>query len=152
MATVKFQISTRNSGRLRTIQVYVYATKKHMERAGCHNHEYCGKGCVLDPPETRADGKIFELHALTQTFLKKTVSKGGLVRRQRPAGYMRFYRAHISVEVISHEATHMAVWIYKTDVQKTIPDMEREEKLCYLVGDIAQKINDGLYRHKVLVK
>jgi len=44
----------------------------------------------------------------------------------------------------------MAVAIYQQDVARTVPDMEREEKLCYLVGDITQKIVDKLYKLKLL--
>ena len=46
----------------------------------------------------------------------------------------------------------MALAIYQQDIQKTIPDMERQEKLCYLVGHIMQKVVDGLYRNGFYLK
>lgn len=91
------------------------------------------------------------VYGLVQTADWAHVSPGGQVRRLPAVGYMRLCRKAVGVGTISHEAAHIAVAIYRHDVAKTIPDMKREERLCYLVGDITQKIVAGLYRHKVLV-
>jgi len=72
-------------------------------------------------------------------------ASGRVTKRHPDAGFIRLLKDELRTGIISHEATHMAVAIYKQDVAKTIPDMEREEKLCYLVGDITSSIVNKLY-------
>mgnify|MGYP001560493830 CR=1 FL=1 len=137
---VRFQVSTRHSGRLRTLQVRVYDTYAALRRAGLAYGRRAGT----------ATGGIGRAYGLAQTADWVRVYPSGRVRRQPPVGYMRLCRKACGVGTIAHEVTHIAVAIYKQDVAKTFPDMKREEGLCYLVGELSQKVVSGLYRHKVL--
>ena len=139
---VRFQVSTRNSGRLRTIQVLVYSTVEEMRKAGEGFRQRNERDC--------AEGGLEGSHALAQSLQKLRVFKSGRTRRLPTAGYIRFYLSHLPAGTIVHESTHMAIAIYQQDVARTVPDMEREEKLCYLVGDITQRIVDKLYKLKLL--
>lgn len=136
----QFQISTRNSGRYRTIQICVYDTVKELREAGLkHSEKYGG-----------ASGGMDNVHGLCQSYDKIDVYDSGKVRRKPPAGFIRLYRKGLRTGIIAHEATHMAVAIYKQDVAKTIPDMDREERLCYLVGDITRQIVNKLYKYNLI--
>lgn len=130
-----FRISTRNSGRLRTINVWVYDTVEELRTAGERHSKRIGSN------ETGFD----QAYGLTQSFTGVRVYESGATRRDPRAGHIRLCKQHLLTGIISHESTHMAVAIYREDVGKTIPDMEREEKLCYLVGDICSKIVNRLY-------
>ena len=145
-----FQVSTRNSGRLRTIQVCVYDSAEELRKAGRSYEQHCRyfdpKGALRGSPEGGWDN----IHGLVQSCQMLRVYKSGRVRRLPSAGHMRFYRDQLGTGIIAHETAHMAVAIYEEDIGKTIPDMKREEKLCYLVGDIAQRIVDKLYKLKLL--
>lgn len=134
---IKFQVSTRWSGRLRTIKVEVHDTVQEMRAAG----EAYSKRLGLDQ-----DGFV-GAHGLAQSADWMSVSAGGRVRRLPLAGYIRLYKGALAAGLISHEATHIAWAIYKQDIGKTVPDMAREEKLCYLVGDISAKIVHKLYQY-----
>lgn len=136
----QFQISTRCSGRLRIIQVCVYDTVEEMRKAGERHSKSIGSGSIgLD-----------KCWGLCQSFDKELIYSDGRVERSPQAGFIRLVKEALKMGIITHEATHMAWGIYRDDVQKTIPDMEREEKLCYLVGDIASQITKRLYKYNLI--
>lgn len=141
MAYKRFRISTRNSGRLRTIWVWAYDTVQEMRAAGVAHAAKINSG------ETGFD-KAYGLSQLLEYVHLN--SSGRATRRYPDAGHIRLCRIGLRMGVITHEATHMAIAIYQQDVQKTIPDMEREEILCYLVGDISSKIVKKLYKLQLL--
>lgn len=140
MGLVRFQVSTRYSGRLRIVQVCVYDTFKEMRTAAA-------RWSAVD--EGRKD-TYYNCAAVAQTFRKFSVRASGYSRQLPLAGFLRLCRKNVCGEVISHEAGHLALSIYQSDVQKTIPDKQHEETLCYLIGQITGKVVDGLYRYKVL--
>lgn len=65
-------------------------------------------------------------------------------------GIIRFHRKSLGSEIISHESTHMAWWIYSLDHEfaygSPSASIDSEEVLCYLVGDITRKIVNKLYK------
>ena len=142
MPVVRFQVSTRHSGRLRTLQVRVYDTYAALRRAGV---TYAKRGRT-------ASGCIGRAYGLAQTADWVRISPGGLVRRQPQVGVLRLCRKLTNAGTVAHEVAHVAVAIYRQDVGRTFPNMKREEVFCYLVGELSQKVVSGLYRHKVLVK
>lgn len=143
MSVKKFRISTRNSGRYRTVWICVYDTVEEMRKAGMRHDTRMG--FTVDP------GYFDKAYGLTQSFQVVLFDEDGKVAKRRPgAGFIRLFSSELRTGIISHEATHMAVAIYQQDVARTIPDMKREERLCYLVGDITSKIVNGLYKLKLL--
>lgn len=132
----QFQISTRNSGRYRTIQVCVYESVKEMREAGA---EY-------NSSSVEEMGKVW---GLCQAYYKERLDGKHWVKSPE-AGYIRLVKDACRTGIIAHEATHMAVAIYQQDIQRTIPDMDREERLAYLVGDITSEIVKGLYKYKLI--
>ena len=142
MPAVSFQVSTRHSGRLRTLKVCVYDSFAALRRAGRAYSKRTGA----------ATGGMERAYGLAQTADWARVSPGGLVRRLPQVGVMRLCRKAIGSGTVAHEVAHIAVAIYRQDVGRTFPNMKREEVFCYLVGELSQKVVSGLYRHKVLVK
>lgn len=143
MGVTAFQISTRNSGRLRTVQVRVYDRLSDLRNDGKR--------------WARRVGDISEgidaAYGLCQTFERVRTSDAGRVTHRYPdAGYIRLCRKYLRSGIISHEATHMAVAIYRQDIGKLMPETgtQKNEDLCYLVGDITAKIVDKLYGYKLL--
>lgn len=132
-----FQISTRETGRYRSIQVHVYDSVERMRTAGERYRTKYGMG---------GKGTVSQAHGLTFTHVREYFYPSGATRRHPDAGHILLYEDGLKIGIISHEATHMAWSIYQQDVQRTIPDMEREEKLCYLVGDITRQIVNKLLR------
>lgn len=138
---IQFQISTRNTGRLRTVQVCVYDTVEELRQAGVKHAQQ------FTPDITEGFDAAY---GLAQSFDKIHVYQSGKVKRLPPAGFIRLWKGALRTGIITHECTHMAVAIYKQDIAKTIPDMEREEKLCYLVGDLSARLVNRLYHYKLL--
>lgn len=136
----RFKISTEHSGRKRTIQVCVYDTLEQMRRAG---EAYSRK-------HTAGQTGFNEAYGLSQIHQREYVFESGAVRKHPYAGFIRLARGHLQAGLLAHECTHMAIGIYQQDVQRTIPDMEREEKLCYLVGDLMARLTAKLYEYELL--
>lgn len=138
---IQFQISTRNSGRKRTVQVCVYDTVDELREAGrAHSKQ-------ITPDITEGFDNAY---GLCQSHDRIKVYESGAIRRMPDAGFIRLWKGALRTGIITHECTHMAVAIYKQDVAKTIPDMDREEKLCYLVGDLSARLVNKLYEKKLL--
>lgn len=135
MGKLQFQVSTHWTGRKRLFTIIVYDTVKELQKAGeRHNYQVGISQSGFD-----------NAWGLTQSFDAVNVYESGRVHRKPKAGYIRFVKGHLGSGLIAHECTHAAIAIYKQDIAKTIPDMEREEKLCYLVGDLMSKIVRKLY-------
>lgn len=137
MSSVRFQISTRWTGRLRTIQVYVHDTARELRHAGDRYNRSIGSSSYIG-------------HAvgLCQSSIRERLVDEEWVRLP-DAGTIRFTRNSLKTGVISHEATHMASNIYDQDWREehSAPwdDIANEEILAYLVGDITSKIVRKLY-------
>lgn len=140
---VKFQISTRWTERKRIIQVYVYDTVKELREAATKYDEWVGNAYT----------SFNNTHAITTSFQTEKIINGEWQKTPK-AGLIRFYKGGLWAGVISHEATHMAVSIYGDDwLEKhgePYEDMDNQEILAYLVGDITSKIVSKCYEKNLL--
>jgi hypothetical protein len=138
LAPRHFQISTSWTGRKRTMQVYIHDTAKQLRSAANHYNRLIGSTDKLE-------------HAVgaCQSFRREKLVDGSWV--QLPAaGIIRLTKNNLTTGVISHEATHMASNIYGHDWLEghgaPWEDIDNEEILSYLVGDITSKIVRKLYK------
>lgn len=127
----KFQFTTSRSGHDRKIIVEIYPDRQKFIQAvmKAHKAEEIDMGPVW----------YSEAVATTTGQTRITVEPGKKDIKEARV-IIRFSEGSITTGTIAHEAAHAAVFLYQTDFQRTIPDMEREEKLCYLVGDIAEQM------------
>ena len=143
MASTKFQISTRWTGRKRTIQVYVYDNVKELRAAAHEYDEYLGNEYT----------SLDQVHGITSPHQSEKLI-GGVWHKTDKAGLIRLYKDGLRTGIISHEATHMACSIYEDDwlEKKGLPwgDETNNEVLAYLVGDITSKIVNKLYQKGLL--
>ena len=138
---IQFQISTRNSGRLRVVQVCIYDTPQELRAAGDrYSHR------VEGPGHEKVGNDV---HGLAQA-VDREYYDGKRWRKMPDAGFIRLWKGALRTGIITHECTHMAWAIYQQDVQRTIPDMKREETLCYLVGDLSARLVNRLYAKGLL--
>lgn len=135
---IRFQCSTTASGRRRTVQVHVYDDVERMRRAAS---QWRAKP---DSHYDRAEG-------VTHCVERRRYEPDGTVVIHPSAGIIRLWTGRLTTEVVAHEAAHMACGIYRMDHNGNDPneDMEDEEVLCYLVGELTRGIVNGLYRHGV---
>ena len=67
------------------------------------------------------------------------------------AAHIRMVRGHLGTSVVTHEVAHAALGIYRQDCLarrgSVHDDMEQEETVCYLVGDLAARIVNRLYAY-----
>lgn len=131
----RFSVATSASGLRRVVDVRIYPTARHMQRAARRHSLIYGR-----PQSFRGAEGVTSCY-----FLEKFVD-GEWVKTEQ-AGAIFLIEGHITPEVAAHEATHMAVGIYDRDIFEegwndagVVPDMPREEILCYLVGDITREI------------
>lgn len=141
----EFQISTKHTGPKRVIKVMVYESRARLQRAARKRD-----GFYRDVSERSWYDKTA---ALTNCLSLAEIKPDGTVVAAKPYITIRLAQDALGerpTEIIAHEATHAAVYLYQHDVQKTIPNLEKEEILCYLVGDITRKVVNKLYEHSVL--
>ena len=86
------------------------------------------------------DGWYANTAAATSPYARLRVPRG----QWRHEVTIRLVIGNCGVEVVSHEACHAALYIYREQVQQTIPDMEREEIFCHLVSEIVEAVIEEL--------
>lgn len=144
---IEFQVSTRHTGTRRVIKVMIYENRTRLQRAAKKRDGFFGlkqskawydktaalTNCITLVPvgENADDPEVPGTPYITIRFAKDALMG-------RPT------------EIIAHEATHASMYLYRHDVQKTIPNMEKEEILCYLVGDITRKLVNKLYEKAIV--
>lgn len=142
MSRVHFQISTRWTERKRTIQVYVHDTPEDLRLAGNAYNKAIG-----------AEGNLEHAVGLCQSHYSEKLKNGEWVLTEA-AGVIRLTRENLKTGVISHEAAHMAVNIYDQDWRQEhgdpYDDIDNQEILAYLVGDITSKIVNKLYEKNLI--
>ena len=142
MSTIRFQISTRWTERKRTIQVTIHDTPEELRQAGNAYNKAIG-----------ADGNIDQAVGLCQSHYSEKLKNGEWVLTEA-AGVIRLTKDHLTTGVISHEAAHMATNIYHQDWHEQhgdpYDDIDNQEILAYLVGDITSKIVRKLYEKELL--
>lgn len=135
MSVCRFTLSTRASGRLRTVQVIVYKDVARLRKAASQ---------WRPKPESHYD----RAEGVTHCIERRRYEPSGNVILHPSAGIIRLWEGRLTPEVVTHEATHMACGIYRQDCNSCLPEgIEEEEVLAYLVGDVSKGIVNGLYRH-----
>lgn len=88
--------------------------------------------------------------AVAHSFEKIRIDENGSEVLLPDAGIIRLQKRNLGSEVVTHEVTHLAWNIYRTDCEEKLgspsKDIENEEILCYLVGDLARKVVKKLYK------
>lgn len=138
-----FRVSTRFSGRRRTVTVKVYDQLDDMRA----DAEAYARRNGSSPA-----GNFGDAHGVTHAFQRMTIgAEGQVVEQSEAAAIVRLWRRRLGTGVVTHEVTHAATAIYEQD---WLPDhgpvhdnLANEEVLCYLVGDLASRIIRSLYRY-----
>lgn len=139
-----FRVSTRHSGSRRFVRVSVYDTVEELRDAA---HRYTRQ------VGTYVTGEFDEAYGVTHSFQRILIGPGG--EEEIPEGpttaHIRLCQGKLGTSVVTHEATHAAMAIYDQDCLKKMgsvhEDMDREEVLCYLVGDLSARIVNLLYKY-----
>lgn len=135
---IEFQVSTRHTDHKRRIKVMVYDSIPEMHRAQRKRDGFVGK--QQDP------GWYTRMAACTNCAEWQKADGEPWI----PMVTIRLVRGKMTPGMVAHESTHAAWYLYQKDVQKTVPDMKREEVLCYLVGHIFEQINSKLRQKGLL--
>lgn len=130
----RFTIETEATGHLRTVDVRIYPTARHMQRAVRRNSIATGR------PQSYKGAE-----GVTSCF-RREVFDGEKWTATPEAGAIYLVEGRLTPEVVAHEAAHMAVGIYERDDfehgwhEDLFPSMKWEERFCYLVSDITREI------------
>lgn len=124
----QFRVSTRAAGALRLVAVQVYEDLAGLREAATR---YVG----ADPEHfTEALGVC---HAYAEPG--------------PTAALIRLWSQRLGTSVVVHEITHAAMGIYRQDWQPEHgaphEDLENEEVLCYLIGDLTSRVVDRLHHY-----
>lgn len=140
-----FRVSTRHSGRRRFVRVTVYSDLAEMRRAA----ERYDRDLGIDRTG-EFDGAVGITHTYDRFFFDGSGAMD-MGRRTPGAALIRLWDQRLGTSVIAHESAHAASGIYQQDClheQGSVhDDMENEEILCYLIGDLSARIVDRLYRY-----
>lgn len=150
---IEFQVSTKHTGQRRRIKVFVYDTVEQLKRATRKRDGFYG--FVQEP-------QWYEQMAATTNSLS-LVPVGEDPKGDGPSTPYITIRLskdklhQYPTEIITHESTHAALYLYKHDCQDEVEgdevvlqDLEKEEMLCYLVGEISRKVVNKLYEKGVM--
>lgn len=138
----QFQVSTRMSGRRRTVRVKVYDDLGQLRRDATSHDRRVG----LDVQT----GHFDEALAVAHTFETFRFDADGDERPGEAAGLIRYWSKRLGTSVVVHEVVHVASGIYRQDWQPEhgpVHDgIDNEEALCHLVGDLTRRVVDRLYK------
>lgn len=141
-APLSFQVSTRVSGRRRTVTVKVYEDLEHLRTAA---RLYTRRAGVHQEDE------FVDAVGVTHTSQRVYVGPDGKQKRGEAAAIIRLWHERLGTSVVVHEAVHAALGIYEQDrlaEHGTVHDgMDNEEILAYLIGDLTRRIVDRLYHY-----
>ncbi len=138
-----FRVSTRFSGRRRTVTVKVYDDLEAMRAAAAAYARRTGNSEA---------GNFGDAHGITHAFQTLSIGPDGEVTDQgQAAALIRLWRQRLGTGVVTHEAAHAAAAIYEQDwlaEHGSIHDgIDNEEVYCYLLGDLASRIVKRLYHY-----
>lgn len=140
---VEFQVSTRWTGTKRVVKVRVYDDVESLRRDADRWSKQRG-----------GDRDNENVHGLCHKFERTRVWEDGSEESDPYVAYIRLYKDGCRTGLVSHECTHAAVWIYQLGndmkMDPMVDDIDKEEELCYLVGDLTSKVVNKLYEHGVL--
>lgn len=100
------------------------------------------EGWIRDDEYDRAHG-VTHIHDVVYIGPDRTET------RRPMAAHIRLYDGALSTNVVTHEATHAAMAIYNQDCLDEAPvheNMDREEILAYLVGDLSAAMVKKIYQ------
>jgi hypothetical protein len=142
-AVVEFQISTRWTGTKRVVKVKVYDDLVRLRRDADRWDDRRG-----------ISGTNANAYGVCHRFERALIHEGGAEESTPYCAYIRLLKDACRTGVITHECTHAALWIYQLGndmkMDPMVEDIEKEEELCYLVGDLSSKVVSKLYEHGVL--
>lgn len=135
---LNFQVSTRQSGRRRVVRVKVYDDLERLRRDA-----------------NRYDSSVSITIAPTGRYTGTWASDALAVAHSRAepdspyAGMIRLWRGRLGTSVVVHEVAHIASGLYRLDHEgehgPVHANIDNEEVLCYLIGDLTALIVDKLY-------
>lgn len=134
-----FRVSTRHSGSRRFVRVSVYSDAVSLRAAALRHSKR--EGWIREDEYDSA-------HGVTHTHDVRHFAKDGSETRSPLAAHIRVYDGALGTGVMTHEVLHAAIAIYNQDCLEdgaVHEGMEREEILCYLVGDLAARIVNKIY-------
>ncbi len=134
-----FRVSTRHSGTRRFVRVSVYSDASSMRRAALRHSQR--EGYIRQDEYEKA-------HGVTHSVDVLHIGADGSVRRSPTAAHIRMYDGALGTGVLTHEVVHAAMAIYNQDCLEDGPvheEMDREEILAYLVGDLAARIVNKIH-------
>jgi len=134
MTVVKFQIATRRSGEYRTISVIVYDDLGQMRR------------------DATRWGKLYSANPNGYFDQALGVAHRWNGTKRTSAGIIRLWRGALGAGLIAHEVTHLAIGIYQHDCNKDLFEIENEEILCHLIGELNAKLCAALWKRKFYEK
>lgn len=136
MSTRSLQAETQFTGRRLWWWVRIYDTVEELREAAHQHHPWYGRGHWADTAGVHQPAP----------FRERVSGSGKWEIVAPPNGFMGVIRlcGPFTVEQVAHEATHAALYAYRTtkarDVRLGDECGDREELLCYLVGEIADSI------------
>lgn len=147
---IEFQVSTRHTGPKRRIKTFIYPSIEGLSRATRKRDGFYGM--VQDE-----EGYYTRMSAITQ-YIDAAHIPGDQEPDDadfKPFITMRFARDRLlerPTEIIAHESTHAALFILRHDQPEAalFDDIEAQEKLCYLTGDITRKVVNKMYEKRIL--
>lgn len=145
-----FRVSTRRSGRRRFVRVTVYEDIAEMRRAAEHYDRDLGIDRTGE-----FDGAVGITHTYDRFFFDGS-GEMDTGHRTPGAALIRLWTGRLGTSVIAHESAHAASGIYQQDCLEKYgsvhDDMENEEILCYLIGDLSARIAGRLYHYGYYAK
>lgn len=132
---IRFQVSTRHSGKLRRIQVVVHESKEQMYKAADRYNATIG----------HKDEK-HDYEALTHMYQRYLLNEDGSDGDLQPdIAVLRFYKDQVGTEVTVHEVTHAAIHIVSLDKKKGFKFDGSDEYIPWIVGDLSRKVVTKFY-------
>lgn len=134
-----FQITTNQSSRKRTVKVAIYDDLEKL-RKDATRWTKRARGVNEDFSDCLGTAHRFEhINVDTEESYPK-------------CGYIRLHKDHLRTGIITHEVSHMAIWIYELDNKNELSteDNENEEIFCHILGDLCAKLVNRLYKIKAL--
>lgn len=121
------------------IRILIHDTTKELQKAASRFRPY---------EDWSSAGGVFHSPDIRETYFEET-DEWKTTSDPHYAGMIRFSRDYLNTEVVAHEAAHAAIFIYRRDLDEnvTLGDEvgEKEENLCYIIGDVTASVNTALH-------
>jgi hypothetical protein len=133
VSSLRFTITTRQTGHRRIVTVVVYDAVADLRRAA-RNYR-------------AEDQAAFEdAQACSQPRYMVTIGADGSETRSDHAGIVRLVRGQ-GAAILAHEMVHMGLAIYRSDMGRaSLRNMKNEETLAHIVSDLVRGANSKLWK------